>query len=228
MASCTDERSRTHMTTTTYAEPTLPLHSPWGGIDANDPIAPGIFFVSTPGHGGVAVCTDIALKRLSQVARDMAIRQFGWFWFEEDALWAIPAWELRDLRANFFRHRPELDPSQQALLCLRTLSSGEAEYLLARGITPMPSRYKKYQELIDGKKSLACYAPDAIVASWGDWMTKQPGRCLVMTADDSYYLIDESEYQPEAGHTHVLSRQREVEPITVAQVQEMRGALLKK
>ena len=40
--------------------PLLPHHSPWGGIDHSVSYGEGVYFVSTPSHGGLALAPEIA------------------------------------------------------------------------------------------------------------------------------------------------------------------------
>lgn len=58
--------------------------SPWGTIDHVSPIAPGLQWVSTPGHGGIEVDTDRqrAIKRA--LPRFVTFGGNGPRWYEED------------------------------------------------------------------------------------------------------------------------------------------------
>lgn len=65
-----------------------PTHSPWGKPDFVREIAPGIWSVWTPSHGGYRVSAE----RLA--AMPAALREFQTFnnndgWYEEDCDWAI-------------------------------------------------------------------------------------------------------------------------------------------
>lgn len=61
-----------------------PVHSPWGAIQSADEIAPGIWDVSTAGHGGIKL--EAALnKKVPEYMR----RPNGWY--EEDIDWTVVA-----------------------------------------------------------------------------------------------------------------------------------------
>ena len=64
--------------------------SPWGLIDYSKPVANGVWFVSTPGHGGYKL--DAIRNR--QVHSDL--RQPGG-WYEEDCEWATVCLTFPDL-----------------------------------------------------------------------------------------------------------------------------------
>lgn len=66
------------------SEPREGKQSPWGKIQTVRKVADGIWWVSTPGHGGV----KLNRTRNAQVPKYM--RMPGG-WYEEDCEWAIPA-----------------------------------------------------------------------------------------------------------------------------------------
>lgn len=72
-----------------------PKDSPWGEVDYCDTLCPGVFLVSTPGHGGAMVARDMELI-LSPAARKHGQRQNGFLCFEEDTEEAIVLRELLD------------------------------------------------------------------------------------------------------------------------------------
>ena len=63
---------------------TQPEWSPWGKVQVCDPLCPGIYLVSTAGHGGTMVTPDM-IPILSSAARKCGMRQNGWLCFEEDS-----------------------------------------------------------------------------------------------------------------------------------------------
>jgi uncharacterized protein DUF7007 len=75
--------------------------TPWGTADYVQRIAYGISTVSTPGHGGVMVSAGVAERRLSERARERAIRWDGYYCYEEDCEWAIAARELPEVQDYF-------------------------------------------------------------------------------------------------------------------------------
>jgi len=59
-----------------------PKRSPWGTVDYAKELAPGVFTVSTPGHGG------IKLDRKRNAAVPKPVRRKGG-WYEEDCEYAL-------------------------------------------------------------------------------------------------------------------------------------------
>jgi hypothetical protein len=62
--------------------------SPWGIIQDSWELAPGIWFVSTPSHGGIRLSPE----RYAQMPDAMKATAFSHSgWYEEDADWAMVA-----------------------------------------------------------------------------------------------------------------------------------------
>jgi len=72
-----------------------PRTSPWGEVQHCETICPGVFMVSTPGHGGIMVAQDAAAF-LSPAARKCGFRKGGYICFEEDSQEAVALRELMD------------------------------------------------------------------------------------------------------------------------------------
>lgn len=66
-------------------------NSPWGKIDIITEVIQGVFFVSTPSHGGFMVSKNIPL---SNAAKNRSIPFEGFYCFEEDCQASIVAYEL--------------------------------------------------------------------------------------------------------------------------------------
>lgn len=60
--------------------------SPWGKVDEQRVLAPGIVQVFTPSHGGIYVAPDLLAK---MPIKSTAYSQGGWF--EEDCDWSLVA-----------------------------------------------------------------------------------------------------------------------------------------
>lgn len=73
-----------------------PETSIWGNIDHCYRINNGIFEVCTSSHGGVMIKSDIARTVLSGAAQNVAQKENGWFYFEEDCDFAVAKRELLD------------------------------------------------------------------------------------------------------------------------------------
>lgn len=72
-----------------------PSFSPWGEIQSCDTLYPGIYLVTTPGHGGIIVELTAALY-LSSYARKCGFRDGGYLCFEEDCCEQVVLRELLD------------------------------------------------------------------------------------------------------------------------------------
>lgn len=73
-----------------------PENSPWGQVDHCETICPGVYSVSTPGHGGIMVRADRASEILSASARRISFREHGYLCFEEDCDAPVALRELMD------------------------------------------------------------------------------------------------------------------------------------
>ena len=83
-------------------------NSPWGQVDYKTEVQEGVFFVSTPGHGGFMVHRS---KELSDAAKNHA-EVFGNFYcFEEDCMAKIVVWELK-----LFNERTSEEDVKRALV----------------------------------------------------------------------------------------------------------------
>ena len=72
-----------------------PSFSFWGEIQSCDTLYPGIYLVTTPGHGGIIVEPTAALY-LSSYARKCGFRDGGYLCFEEDCCEQVVLRELLD------------------------------------------------------------------------------------------------------------------------------------
>lgn len=64
-----------------------PSYSPWGAIQHREQIAPGIWSVSTAGHGGIFIATELRPLAPAWLIADTNYSSGGWF--EEDQDWAL-------------------------------------------------------------------------------------------------------------------------------------------
>jgi hypothetical protein len=74
---------------------TPPSNSPWGEVQYCDTLCPGVFLVTTAGHGGTMVARDMEAF-LSPAARKCGFRKNGFLCFEEDTQEAVVTRELLD------------------------------------------------------------------------------------------------------------------------------------
>jgi len=114
--------------------------SPWGSIQHIEAVAPGIVWVSTPGHGGIGINKAAAARQLTPEAICRGISWGEHLFFEEDCAWAIVAYELPAVRAQVFGHA-EISEAEQEAYLLGILSQWNRTYLLGRGIEPTTREY---------------------------------------------------------------------------------------
>lgn len=128
-----------------------PAFSPWGEIQSCETIYPGIFLVTTPGHGGIIVESQ-AVFFLSEAARKCGFRKADFLCFEEDCqesvvlrelldkkMWRIPkrisdpaAFE-QEINANIQSHHPEYWRARESgKTTPRSVSYNRAKRRLAR------------------------------------------------------------------------------------------------
>ena len=112
--------------------PEAPPYSPWGNVQECETLCPGVYSVSTPGHGGIMVRRELAEKVFRKEALNCGFTEGAYLCFEEDCdenivlrelldkkLWQIPD-RIRDRAAfeeNINRalreHHPEYWRSRQ-------------------------------------------------------------------------------------------------------------------
>lgn len=120
------------------------MNTPWGKSDGTTKIERGVSWVNTPGHGGLAITSRVAIRTLSAEALQRADFKGGYYFFEEDCAYAIafyekPIWSLT------------LNPASVTAEEIRTkllpgISRFYSDYLIARGITPDPDGFSRWQE----------------------------------------------------------------------------------
>lgn len=68
-----------------------PQHSPWGPVQHNECLAPGIYFVHTAGHGGIWISPD-RRATMAEPYRNFTSKygNIGAGFYEEDCDWAVP------------------------------------------------------------------------------------------------------------------------------------------
>ena len=76
--------------------PEAPSYSPWGNIQECETLCPGVYCVSTPGHGGIMVRRELAEKIFRKEAMGCAFVEGGYLCFEEDCDAQVALRELMD------------------------------------------------------------------------------------------------------------------------------------
>lgn len=104
------------------------MFTPWGLSQQVEKFTRGFSQVFTASHGGYMIAKGFAEKHLSKKAISMGMEYGNYLAFEEDCLWAIPAYELREYWTAMF---PNLDISrwnELELSIVRTIKSYYPEY----------------------------------------------------------------------------------------------------
>jgi len=84
--------------------------TPWGYADCVFEVLQGVYWVTTPEHGGLAVHLEVAMAKMNPKAIDAGIPFGQFFWYEEDCNWAVACQALniyRQLSEEVFAESPE-------------------------------------------------------------------------------------------------------------------------
>ncbi|HEY3253806.1 MAG TPA: hypothetical protein VGJ91_07655 [Polyangiaceae bacterium] len=166
--------------------------TPWGKADHVKEVVPGIWQVSTPGHGGYK------LDREHNAKVHAAWRNAGG-WYEEDCEWARVVLTFPELFAENDR--------EQAHSTAKQYTPDEYTAVIGRPVTPAESR--KLRE-----RAFTATMADRYVATtaWGDWHPGVPkgfvGVYAVLGGSDldgyrprgtgKHYLVSVSRYEQRA------------------------------
>lgn len=179
------------------------MNTPWGSSQHVEHFAKGFVSVGTAGHGGFMLTEKFAKdNNLSMEALKRGMRSNGYYCYEEDCDYAIPAFELPQYWDVVFKHM-DVDPKE---FLLETLSMWNADYLEERNIEPEPKAYAFYLKRKQEKQMRAEKHPDLIIAAYGDWETKIPHVIKVCTADDKEYHVTEESYHKRDTIMPLLSK----------------------
>lgn len=165
--------------TGTYASP---KSSPWGKPDQTDVLANGIFWVGTPGHGGMMISNKAAEQVLSPEAIAQGEKHGSFLAYEEDAQWAIPQLELQ---AQGIMPKDKMVEEDKLM---GSLSRWNADYLEARGIKPVEKDYEYYKARKEDEKLRAEKSPDLIVSASS--VEGKPEQTEVWTADGKKHIVE--------------------------------------
>lgn len=199
------------------------MRTPWGESDEVIILARGVVWANTPSHGGFLFTSDAAKRYLTPEAIQAAeVYRFGnltnkggRFAFEEDCKAAIVMHEHPEYGVKLgIPSANDAEAFKQS--ALETISAWDADYLLARGLTPEPKAYAFYLQRKEEEKLREEHSPDLIVAATGHiakWVPK--GRVGVITADGCYYTVPAQAYTAlqKSGGLTLLSRLHDVQPV---------------
>ncbi len=179
--------------------------SPWGRIQEQTTLAPGLLLVSTASHGGLLLSREAAERlHISPKALELGARwEDGWA-YEEDCEWAILAWEVPQFWPALFPPGPHRENPRQYLL--ETLSAWCPDLLLSHGVTPVPGLFARYQSRQRNEELRTRRDPDLIVCARGSWAEGcPPGAVEVTTADGTVHYITEESYERRDPDAPLLS-----------------------
>ena len=112
--------------------PEVPYYSPWGNIQECETLCPGVYSVSTPGHGGVMVRQELAGKEFRKAARDCSFVEGAWLCYEEDCDGPVALRELMDKKMYQAPVNQYFRPGEYEAVINRSLQTYHPEYWQAR------------------------------------------------------------------------------------------------
>ncbi len=195
--------------------------SPWGTIDGVTDILPGMWFVSTPSHGGI----KLSPERQKQIPESLRLGKravpyvpdTGKSWYEEDCEWAIPYCVFeKELKEQGRGIAGKLWSNERHKETLRTWYPEQYEKFY--GVTLKPGESEKRDEEVFYKE----HAEDWIViCAWGDWYKDTPrgyvrvaakkgGRSGSGTEERLFYVKQET-YRSRAFSSHVIDIDTDLE-----------------
>ncbi len=185
------------------------MRTPWGAAQTVERMAPGIWVVSTAGHGGLKL--DAAHNR-----RMPAYMRRGGGWYEEDCESALPMVVFANeiLAAGL----PWACQSVQTGLAIKSAKEwypDEYEKFTGQTITVEESYQRRKA------KFYADHAGDWLgVCAYGDWKEGVPEGCVGVVArqgghevagPEKYFLVPQAEYDQRGEFSFVIDPQRHPE-----------------
>lgn len=179
---------------TTAAPPTW---TPWGRTQAQSQVIPGVWFVSTAGHGGFWLNP----QRRRDMPKALLGKRKGRTWFEEDCEAALV---ILAFAAEF-----PADQVEYAHSSARRWHTDEYEAFTGQTVPTEESIERRERAFREA------HANDYVVtAAWGEWHDQVPTgfvgvaavkggrqRNGAVTADTAYFLVPAAEYQhTRCGH----------------------------
>ncbi len=205
-------------TTLRVTKPREGDQSPWGTIDGVTDILPGMWFVSTPSHGGI----KLSPERQAQIPEYLrtgkrSVPDTGKSWYEEDCEWAIPyAVFEAELKEKGRGIDGKLWTDEMHRKTLRTWYPDLYERFY--GVTLKPGESEKRDEEVFYKE----HAEDwLVICAWGDWYKDTPkgyvrvaakkgGRSGSGTEERLFYVKQET-YRSRAFTSHVIDLDTDLE-----------------
>lgn len=115
------------------------MDTPWGRSDHKQTLINGVVSVDTPSHGGLMIQKDVANKLLTPQAIQKGMSFGDYLCYEEDCDIAIPVYEIAEIREQLYKE----DAENRLMM---SLSLWNADYLIARGLTPLAKQYERFKK----------------------------------------------------------------------------------
>lgn len=187
----------------TYQRSDCPKSSPWGAIQDKRELAPGIWSVSTAGHGG------IKLSRERNAAMPDYMRNEGG-WYEEDCEWAKAAvvHPIGFQRVIKIEGKPDRTEFDIAMETLRNWHPSAYEHFTGLPLEKGMSIVRD-QQIFDAENE----SNYVVTAAWGDWAHWVPeGKVGVIAKrasdhTEKWFLVDKAIY----GQRFVIDLARDTE-----------------
>jgi hypothetical protein len=190
-----------------YRSCPCPARSPWGAIQTKRELAPGIWTVSTAGHGG------IKLSRERNAVVPEYMRSKGG-WYEEDCQWAIaavvhPIGFTRVCPTEGNPDRTEWDIANETL---RHWYPVEYEQWAGVQLVAGESRTRDKRNFKADNESHF-----VVTSAWGSWAPWVPkgmvGVSAIRRSDDARkeFLVPAPEYESRTGFGFVINLSRHQE-----------------
>lgn len=186
-----------------------PVHSMWGPVQSAEELAPGIWSVSTAGHGGFVLSPERNAK--VHPAWRSSNRQY-----DEDCDWAIPAYTFPEvLQAPGWN--PDKTPEERLENVRRKLRDqypDQWETVTGEACTAENS-FKRREQAFAATNAERL----VVTGAWGDWAAWVPdgmvgclayrgGHAARTYKDESWFLVPASEYREKDQFGFVIDETR--------------------
>lgn len=187
------------------------MRTPWGKADQVHELAPGIFVVSTPSHGGIKVSPKMN-KQIPEYMRTKG------GWYEEDCEWSIPFVVFEGL----LMMAAVTNSDSYTLTTIRTREH------ITTFCNWFPEHFEQFFGVIlaEGESSgrdkqiwKQRHANDLqVVSAFGDWHNNVPKGMVGVVAcvggrnnngqyasKERYFLVPNEEYAQRSGHAFIVN-----------------------
>lgn len=174
------------------------MHTPWGKALKVEQLATGFVFVETSETSGYVLADSYANQHLTPQARDKAIKYGRYYCFETGKEGSIVELELRQFWPRFLSGAPKAIQDDPYPYLLRRASYYQADYLIARRITPDPDCLRLWELRQENARLKRAGDPDLIVEC-EPWSTGLHDVTIVVTADGCRHMVTTKSYRQLEG-----------------------------